>query len=379
MSDSIKILLVTWYRNYNYGTALQAYSLTRVLEGLRGAAVECRLLPHTPVREKKTAERLKKLVRPSFYRMKLQQWRDRREYRREKPLFDRRVQAFEGFIRENFRFAAAEDVQDFGELARLAEGFDYVVAGSDQIWNPEALDPTYLLRWAPSGKKLSYGSSLSVGRIPEAYRALYREALAEFKCVSIRDGACREELGRVIGRTVVTVADPVILFGREGLEAQLGARESEPFVFCYFLGNDRGHRHLALSLSRRLAVPLRAVIHAGSDYAADHAVESYAEWDVDPRGFVERIRDAVFVVTDSFHATVISILFHVDFVVLEKDRSRPEQNRRILELLEAVGLADRWGAARLGEAIGEAQWQRADEAIGQMRRVSMDYLTEAIQ
>ncbi len=375
----IKILLVTWYRNYNYGTALQAYSLTRVLEGLcvDGREVSCQLLPHVPERETHTGQRLKKLLRPSFYGMKLQQWHDRREYEKKRELFWRREQAFDGFIRESFRFAAPEAVQDAHELARLSESFDYVVAGSDQIWNPEALDPIYLLGWA-LGQKFSYGSSLSVAELPKAYWSRYREALSDFKCISIRDSACRDTLSRVVGRPVRTVVDPVVLVGREALLEKAPEVVDEPHVFCYFLGRERKYRQMALSLSRSMALPIRAVIHAGSDYAADRLLEPYALWDEDPWKFVARIRDAAYVVTDSFHATVISVLCHVNFTVLPKDRSRPEQNRRILEFLQAVGLDERWGAASLGCAVTEAQWQAADGALAELRQDSLDFLKEAL-
>ena len=87
------------------------------------------------------------------------------------------------------------------ELESIVEPYDIVMAGSDQIWNPEALDPVYLMEWVPEDtKKISYASSLSTTNIPEQYYPIYKRALSRLKAISIRDTACREQLERIVGK-----------------------------------------------------------------------------------------------------------------------------------------------------------------------------------
>lgn len=69
---------------------------------------------------------------------------------------------------------------------------------------------------------------------------------------------------------------------------------------------------------------------------------------------------------------------HVDFAVRQKDASRPEQNNRILEFLDAVGLRDRWELRDVSQKISPEQWKRADAAIDEMRRSSLSYLLEVL-
>lgn len=381
-----RILLATWYENHNYGTALQAYSLKSIIQNpsitnlgaTDGVMRICDVLPHRPIRRKMVGRKFSKMLSPHAYLEKMQQWNDKRILRREKECFARREQAFASFVESNFTFASDCYVQEEPELAALASRYDLVMAGSDQIWNPEALDPTYLLGWVEANKKCSYGSSLSVKSISARDEDIYRNALADFKAISIRDSACRSQLQRIVGKPVKTVVDPVILLGRDGLIENTPRLDFNPFEFCYFLGNNRSHRKAALEVAEQLKLPIHAVINAGSDFAADRALEQYADWDVDPWKFISYINEADFVMTDSFHATVISVLCHTDFVVLEKDSDRPEQNNRILEFLDAVGLAERWGMEGHDKSISPGQWEYADEAILSMRKDSYKYLMEAI-
>lgn len=383
-----RVLLATWYQNHNYGTALQAYALKKVIEqpqvtgiymdAYKDIEIECDLLPHTPVREKKKTNRWKKIFSTSFYQMKVQQYKDKKIYERKINLFKIREKAFRIFIDNNFTFAMDYDLQTSQELKEVAHNYDFVISGSDQIWNPEALDSTYLLEWVEANKKFSYGSSLSVKQIPKHCKEIYRRALSGFKKISIRDSACCQQLSSIVGKEVVTVVDPVVLLGRNGLSNQIVDINSEPYVFCYFLGNNRKHRNIAVEVAEQLGLKIKAIINAGSDYAADAKLEHCADWDADPWKFVSYINSAELIVTDSFHATVISIMFKKNFVVLEKDVNRPEQNNRILEFLNLVGLESRWGIDGIYTSISMEQWKYADEIIEMHRRDSFRYLMEAL-
>lgn len=383
-----KILLVTWYENNNYGTALQAYALKSIIEkpmitglDLNVAIQECicDILPHKPGKQTKKKNRFSKLFSLHSYLLKLQQIQDKKIYKKKKIFFDLREKAFDEFLRNNFNFATDHYVQDVVELQQLGENYNVVVSGSDQIWNPEALDSTYLLEWVKAGKKISYGSSLSAKSIPTEYEKLFSTALKDFKAISIRDRMCRDQLARIVGKPVSTVVDPVVLLGRDGLLSNVTKAALSPYMFCYFLGNNKKHRQMAILKSNEMKLPIHAVINAGSDYRADKALEKCADWDVDPWKFVSYINEASIVVTDSFHATVISILCHTDFIVLEKDSSRPEQNNRILEFLDAVGLRERWGDVPQKIEISEKQWSHADRIIETLRQESLDFLLEALK
>lgn len=382
-----KILLVTWYDNNNYGTVLQAYSLKTVIENpcvtgliqnLNFRQYKCELLPHEPERRTK-GSKWSKVFSLKAYRIKLGYIRDRIIYRTKREMFEQREEEFKKFIVENFKFATDHNVQEYDELKKIEKNYDYVLSGSDQIWNPEALDPVYLLEWVSSGKKVSYGSSLSVKLIQKEDEYIFRSALKDFRSISIRDSSCRHQLEKIVEKSISTVVDPVILLGRDALLKKTKQLRISPYIFCYFLGNNKDYRKLAVKESQNRKLQIHAVINVGNDFPADRELEKFADWNVDPWKFVSYINEAEMVITDSFHATVISVLCHTNFIVLEKDIERPEQNNRILEFLDAVGLKQRWGKNSLHCPISAKQWQKADEALFHMRMASFKYLLEALQ
>ena len=388
-----KLLLLTWYENNNYGTSLQASSLSSIIcdpqiTGLISKSTEkfeCDILRHHPERQEQKSKigKIVKVFQPKNYLMKYSQIKDFCIKRAKQKSFEIRSLAFEEFTNRNFTFSSSVNAQTEVELRRVSEKYDIIMSGSDQVWNPEALDPTYLLQWVPVGKKkVSYGSSLSVTKIPEKYYDIYRKSLSSFDAISIRDVQCREQLSQIIKRDVYTVVDPVVLLGRSALlqrqkNIELG---NKPYIFCYFLGNKVVHRKKAIEYAEQHGLEIKAVVNCGFDFKADKDLQKYAIWDVDPNQFIFCIQNAQFVFTDSFHATVISTLLHKDFVVFEKDNNRPTQNTRIKEFLTLAGLDERWEmSVDQLKSIDMGKWKAADERIDVARQKSFNYLMEALK
>ncbi len=259
-----KLLLLTWYENNNYGTSLQASSLSSIIcnpqiTGLISKSTEkfeCDILRHHPERQEQKSKigKIVKVFQPKNYLMKYSQIKDFCIKRAKQKSFEIRSLAFEEFTNRNLTFSSSVNAQTEVELRRVSEKYDIIMSGSDQVWNPEALDPTYLLQWVPVGKKkVSYGSSLSVTKIPEKYYDIYRKSLSSFDAISIRDVQCREQLSQIIKRDVYTVVDPVVLLGRSALlqrqkNIELG---NKPYIFCYFLGNKVVHRKKAIEYAEQ--------------------------------------------------------------------------------------------------------------------------------
>lgn len=390
-----KLLLLTWYENNNYGTSLQAYSLKKVIEdplctGLlkdtdKLDIVTCTFLRHKPERKTERGIKIKKIFSPRAYLQKIEQFEDRKIALKNKDLFQTRRDAFEKFNSENFSFSGEKNLQLAEELTDLAQNYDIIASGSDQIWNPEALDPTYLLEWVPKDKKIiSYGSSLSIKYIPEKFYSLYQRTLSRFDNISIRDIACREQLSEITGKNVRTVVDPVVLLGKDELlccakKSKLSFVDNN-YVFCYFLGNNKVYRELVLEYAKANNYKIKAIINTGSSYASDKVLEEYAVWDAGPWEFVNLIENAKMVLTDSFHATVVSTLMKTQFFVFEKDSTRPEQNNRIKEFLSDTGLDTRWldKCNIQKNEISEDEWCLAHKNLDIKRKKSLEYLLEAL-
>ena len=388
-----KALIVTWYKNYNYGTALQACSLKKVLENSQltnlenskniNFDIQCYFLPHIPQKKLNLTRKIKKIFNINAYKEKIRQYQDKKIYLSKKSLFDIRNAAYDKFLAENIKTASEHFIQTKEELNKIGTEFDYYIAGSDQIWNPEALDETYLLEWVDDKKtKFSYASSLSVEKIPHKVEKLYERALKKFKAISIRDQKCQEQLEKIIGKEVLTVADPVVLLGADELRKNCSRINCSPYAFSYFLGDSEESRKYFYDFSTANNLKMKSIIGiSNGNLKSDKIIESYADWDVDPWKFVSYINNSDFVITDSFHATVISVLLHKNFVVLEKDKTRPQQNNRIKEFLKLVGLESRWKfmPQNIEDArIDDKTWNESDKALTKSREISLEYLKKVI-
>lgn len=149
---------------------------------------------------------------------------------------------------------------------------------------------------------------------------------------------------------------------------------------CYFLGNNKAYRDLVIQYARKYNLNIRAIINTGSSYVSDNVLEEYSVWNAGPWEFVNLIKNATIVITDSFHATVVSTLMKTQFCVFEKDSSRPEQNNRIKEFLADTGLDSRWSDSNTipQDKISREDWNLAHERLNMKRKRSLEYLLEAL-
>ncbi len=379
-----KILLITWFNNNNFGTLLQATAMQDILNNLQieNEEFKCDILNYQPL-PRKSIKGLSYYFNPKNYYLKLQQVFFKIYERLYNDNLICQTNVFKEYIEKNLMIYPKECIQSVDKLKQLTAEYDYFICGSDQIWNPKSLDPNYLLGWVSNGKiKASYGSSLSSSTIPKQYYDLYRKNLCNFKYISIRDIKCKEQLEKIVEKKIETVVDPVILWGRDNL-MKFSAQKScinNDYCFAYILGPDKKIREKFLKFCNMYILqPISVVGVSKENLIYDKEIIRYSDWETDPIKFINYIKNAKFIITDSFHSTVISILLHKDFWVFEKDKNRKEQNNRILELLDAVGLMDRWRKSDEkieNKGISKERWDEVDEKIEILRKKSMVFLNK---
>lgn len=104
-------------------------------------------------------------------------------------------------------------------------------------------------------------------------------------------------------------------------------------------------------------------------------------FEIDPEGFVNLIRKAEFICTDSFHGSVFSILNHKRFITFErfKNDDKNSRNSRIISLLSQTGLTDRrFQGDILSQMFKPIDYNLVEEKIEEMRKKSLEYLSDAL-
>ena len=116
---------------------------------------------------------------------------------------------------------------------------------------------------------------------------------------------------------------------------------------------------------------------------SDEGFADYPLYDVDPLEFVSLIRDAQYVLTDSFHCTSFSILFQKIFFCFRRYPydNKVSTNGRLYSLLNSIGLSERiLSAKELVEDCLQLQinYARINQHVQQMREFSIKSLKNSV-
>lgn len=374
-----KIGLVGWLGGgQNYGTSLQAYALLRKVTGY-GYDV-CYLHPPFNVRKALVSR-----LRSFLIRLRLMTPKGPL-HMGQNPEKLGKIRAFVGKkCSVSPRFWTIRDFRRY-----IEQNYFCVVTGSDQIWNPYYLFPYYLLSdtfFPDSVKRVSYSSSIGVEELPDSMKHLYRQALSKFSHLSLREYSGVRIVSALLGRKdVMKVLDPVFLLGRADWDevveedADPLLKRKSPYIVCYFVGDNAWYwdcvRRICSEINYEgdvVVVPLEST-HYDCGFTL---CETAGVGD-----FVRLVRDADMVLTDSFHATVLSIIYGKRFVEFLRFREadKGSQNSRLTELLDRYGLQNRWYAVgRENTYTSPINYTRVYETLARDVKESEDYLRRAIK
>ena len=265
--------------------------------------------------------------------------------------------------------------------------YDAFVAGSDQIWRPiyfgniEDAFLKFTENW--NVKRFAYAASFGTDVLEYTYEQLEAcsALLKRFDAVSVRESSgvelCDEWFER---EDAVHVLDPVMLLDPEQYSALASGAEARPAkgkVLSYIMDESREKYAVAELAARWLSTD----IHDASVFPrdlhrplAERVAPSMEQW-------LACFEDAEFVVTDSFHGCVMSILFHKPFLVLG---NAGRGLSRVTSLLELFGLEDRLVQGIDPEDDGEyyisgIDWERVDAVLDEWKSRSMDFLKKSIR
>lgn len=383
MSEKKKALLITWYRDVNYGTELQAYSLFKILEDssickIDGEKVnfDVSLLnykvqfPNNTIKQNNIIKKIKNKYKNG--KLKLVKRFYANNMRKKEDIVN-------NFIKRNFKLFPSKEIKK-EDLEKINTDFDVYVSGSDQIWNPKLLDTTYLLNWVKQKRKIAYASCISTSKIPEDSIDKYK-CISTFEKVMIRDNnESKKQLEKIINKPVYTVVDPVILLGKNIIKEDYKQKNGEKFILSYLLSNDISSRKKALKMSNKNNIKLESIVCVNyGNLDKDFILRKNAIWDVGPIDFVKKIIDSELLITDSFHAIVLAILFNKNFVCLKREEN---QKNRIEELLKAVGLEkmlNNFSEDISDFKIDKETWNEVNEKINKLRKKSYDELVEVLK
>ena len=384
-----KIGLVICYFHENYGSMLQAYATQRIFDklDLPNEAVYCHD-PHMYMTMPKWSYYYHKLTNKDVLIDKIKRTQGKFVNRLLKTEFYSRQairsEKFKEFSRKTFR--VSRPYANRCELMEDSSNYAAFVVGSDQLWSPANIDNDfYTLTFVPDEiPKIAYATSFGTSSIPRYQYKKAKEFLDRFDSISVREESGRRLVEKLSGKRAEVVLDPTLLLPREEWE-RFSCRPpiiEGDYIFCYFLGNNRKGRRFAEKLRAETGCRIAALLHMDEYIPEDESFADLAPYDIGPEEFVNLIRHASYVCTDSFHGTVFSIIFQRRFFTFDRfdSNSTISTNTRIETLLGMAGLERRRMCEDcLPETVfEELDFSAAEKKIRKKREESLEYLVRSL-
>ncbi len=332
----MKIAVMTWFHYDNYGTVLQAASLVKLL---REFGHEAEIIDYFP------QERVLRMPPGSSRAQFIRRFRRLRNNDRtaKNPVITTQVsgEAFERFRKDHLPLT--DYCATLTDLERLNDRYDAFVCGSDRIWLPMYFDPRFFLDFVHDPlRMIAYAPSiLDTGETDEHVLKKMQELIGRFTHLSVREEEGRHFLGESFGKKTKEPAAPLLLVDKEewGSRLQLPGEEEEHYLLAVFQGDNRSYWDAAEKLAARLELKLRIIPVRSLDLMREGAVTD----PIGPVDYISMIRNADYICTDSYHATLLSLLFEKQFCSFERYAGRENLvlNRRIRHILSAVSLSSR--------------------------------------
>lgn len=370
-----RITLVTWLGGGNYGTSLQSFALHRKLQDLGYSVTFCTGCP-----KKFTAKnKIKYLL--ELFGINLSSIK--KKIKRSKLTVKQRK--LQGFIKDNYNLAKPINFKN--QLDNLVECTDVFVTGSDQIWNTVySFNPFFFLDFAKDKKRIAYASSMGISDFPDEHKPEVRRLLSKFQHIGVREQTAVKAISNLLGRNdAQQVLDPTFLLDKNdwfniSQSASIEIDIPQRYIFCYLIGNNPWYKEQIADVMQSTGIDKLIIVPAVEN--KDFSIEGATIYDAaGPLEFVQLIKEAALVCTDSFHATALSLNMEKPFVEFMRfsDESKGSQNSRIYDLLGRYNLSHRIynkSDKRWGESI---DYMSVTRQINEDRKKSLDFLVESIE
>lgn len=328
----MNVRIITCHNVYNHGASLQAYALYKWISALGHDVM------HIDYRPLPSPYKISGVYNPKFDRPVLKQLYLAIKFiprlRKRK-----RMHEFDKFTRQFLRLTTPTLLSRKQLMSNVPEA-DLYIAGSDQIWNPflpNGNDPSFFLHEFPSSsRRITYAASMpaTVSRSYLEHIMPWLEALDE---ISVRERSSVNNIMSVSCDKIkpILVCDPVLLLSADEWEKIIPPYtplDGKKYILVYECERSPLLRSFASKLKKETNIPIVTISTPFKDCNYDFSLKG-------PLDFLALIKRAAYVVSDSYHATLFSVIFKRNFYVVPREQEI--FNSRITDFLNTTGLTDR--------------------------------------
>lgn len=322
------IKILTFHNAENYGATLQAYALKETLKKLNTNPNFVNYINQDILKDYK-------LIRTNSFKSFFSSlWFFKRNLRRKKTFKEYINKYLDGNSKKYYN---KEDIE-----REIKEG-DIYIAGSDQIFNPtltNGLSDVYTLNFGKdiqNVKRVVYGASVGNEELLEQHKEDFNDKLQSVDLLSVREESVIAPLSSITNKEVEKVLDPTLLLEKKEwdkliLENKITNLKNNKYILVYTLFENDEITKIANYLSEQTGIE---IVHFRKYNAYNNELTSlYSKGPVD---FINAFKNAEYIVTNSFHGLVFSIIFERKFyAVMPKERAG-----RLKSLIDTLSLNSR--------------------------------------
>lgn len=318
--------IVTFHSSHNYGSVLQAYALVKTIQklGLDTEIIDFRH-PHTT---------------------------DMYEWRLWSPYKDWKWNLREFILRGIFKFGKKREkvFNNFIEYilpksssikskSDIPDIYDILICGSDQIWNPNASgenDPIYYLDFGTTANKFSYAASSGSVKFGESNHDYILGCLQMMKSIGVREEFMKDYILQEFQLQAEVNPDPTFLLNQTEWTQieEIYPHIPTKYLLVYTIQHPKETLSYAKSVAQKLNIPLVHICNERGITSLLHKETRYSLMNVSPQQFLWLFHHANFIVTNTFHGNMFSIIFRKNFIHYAINPN----DTRISTLHETIGL-----------------------------------------
>lgn len=356
--------IITFHRAVNYGAVLQTIALQHTLNalGIQNNVIDyrCEFIekhyspkPNVTIRHPKT-----------FLKEVLQI-----------PVRIKARKEFDSFLKENIKLSS---IVFRDSLSEIVHNYDAIITGSDQVFNLDASghDTTYLLDFVKNGvKKISYAASVTPNQFTEKNCKVLKKFLADFSGISIREKQSLGLLNSISGKDIYVHADPTALPEIDFWInlANKSKLKTKNFIFVYIMQPSDVLYDIAEKLAKEENLELKVICMVDNKRKIGKSIAGASIYD-----YLYMIKEAHYVITNSFHGVMMSLRFHKQFIWSYQKGSHVS-NPRFEMLDELYGIEKRrCNSVDEINTLQKLDFKKIEFIRQQQKKIAQQYLLEEV-
>lgn len=366
-----KVGLVTLYEADNFGTCLQAFALQKKIESY---GFNCEIIRFDRNVALQQISKVNK-VRNLGIRRTMDILLSRKTIQSQKVKFSR-------FRKKNFKYSQFL-YSSVAEVNNADLQYDAFVTGSDMVWSWESrkfLD-YYFLKFANPGKRISYAPSFGNTNFDEDMQKYYVEAVSGIDYCS-----CREEKGKrfvndVLKKDCILTVDPTLLISKDNWNKLIPSiLRRKKNILIYMFGEIPKETFKKIQMFAKNDYTIRYIPQMYYQYRYEKKQGNAA---FGPVEFLEAFHNASFVITNTYHGLMFSLIYRKPFIMYHRDREEHWNihEERMQSVLNILDLQDRY--LHFNEALrGDflcLDYRKVDSVLNKQIAISEDYLINSLK